>query len=193
MRIISGKYKGRVIKMPTGIRPTQNKVRKALFDILADVKGFEVLELFAGSGAIGLEALSWGAKRVVFVENNRNTLKFLKSNLSFLPQDSYEIIPLDVGKALKLLLRRGEKFDFVFLDPPYQGSLSKKTLQRLSACDILTRYGYVVIQHFGKVVLPEAARRITCWRNARYGDTILTFYRKSDKGATPKQSGLSIY
>ncbi len=82
MRIISGKYKGRTLKRPKGIRPTQDKVRKALFDILADVKDLSFLDLFAGSGAVGIEALSLGAKEVVFVEQDRRCIEKIKENIS---------------------------------------------------------------------------------------------------------------
>lgn len=178
MRIISGKYKGRIIKGPLGIRPTQDKVRKALFDILGDIQGLSFLELFAGTGAVGLEALSQGAKEVMFVEKERRCAKIIKDNLSLLGYLGYSVIALDVFEALKQLGKRGEKFDIIFLDPPYYKDLTKKTLQILSACDILTEPGFIVAQHFKKDNLPDALGDLTLFRQARYGDTVLSFYRK---------------
>ena len=115
MRIISGKYKGRLIKMPKGIRPTQNKVRKALFDILGDIKGLSFLELFAGSGAVGIEALSKGAKEVVFVEEDRRCVEQIKENLKLIGLLSYPVMALDIAKALKNLAEKKKNFDIVFL------------------------------------------------------------------------------
>ena len=91
MRIITGKYKGRVIKMPKGIRPTQDKVRKALFDILGDISEMSFLELFAGSGAIGIEALSRGAKEAEFVEEKRDCARQIAANLAFIKAGAHRI------------------------------------------------------------------------------------------------------
>lgn len=176
MHIISGKYKGRTIKIPKGIRPTQNKVRKAVFDILADVSGLRVLELFAGSGAVGLEALSLGAAEAVFVEGRHSAAAVLRSNLSFLPEASYEVIAKDALRAIERLSDGGERFDLIFLDPPYYKGLAKKILQTISGYDIVSAAGNIVVQCFRKDELPQGEGRITCWKQARYGDTILAFY-----------------
>lgn len=119
MRIISGRLKGRVINMPKGIRPTQDKVRKALFDILADIEGLSFLELFAGSGAVGLEAASAGASYVVFVEKNPACIRALKRNFTYLPTGSYCLLPFDAFEAVKRLAQECQKFNIIFLDPPY--------------------------------------------------------------------------
>lgn len=179
MRIISGRYKSRVIKIPRGIRPTQGKVRKAIFDILGDIEGLSFLELFAGSGAVGIEALSHGAKEVVFVENDRRCLKKLKDNLSSIAADSCSLLPLGGLKAIKKLARNRHKFDLIFLDPPYQGGLSKKTLKTLASYDILTSTGLVIVQHFNRDSLPEETGDLILFKQACYGDTILSFYKKA--------------
>ena len=177
MRIISGKYKGRLIKMPKGIRPTQNKVRKALFDILGDIKGLSFLELFAGSGAVGIEALSKGAKEVVFVEEDRRCVEQIKENLKLIGLLSYPVMALDIAKALKNLAEKKKNFDIVFLDPPYYEGLAKKTLQTLGACDIVAPNGFVIVQHFKKDDLPEASGDLVLFKQAKYGDTVLSFYK----------------
>ncbi|MBU0549663.1 MAG: 16S rRNA (guanine(966)-N(2))-methyltransferase RsmD [Candidatus Omnitrophica bacterium] len=212
MRIITGKFKGRIIKMPKGIRPTQDKVRKALFDILGDIKGMSFIELYAGSGAVGLEALSQGASRVVFVEKDRAHVKIIKNNLSALGLGDeqagglacYWLIEMDAGRAIERLQQKKEEFDIIFLDPPYyqslaprfgstplivsrsvskdavSESLSKKTLKILSRCDIVSACSLVVCQHFKKDILPESAGNLILIKQAKYGDTLLSFYRKTD-------------
>jgi 16S rRNA (guanine(966)-N(2))-methyltransferase RsmD len=179
MRIISGKYKGRIIKIPKGIRPTQDKVRKAIFDILGDITGLSFLELFAGSGAVGLEALSQGAKEAVFVESGPAAVKIIKENLLSLPCPDGRVIAQDALRAVKELGQRKEKFDIIFLDPPYYQGLTKKALQSLGGCDILTAYGLVAAQHFKKDNLPEGAGDLALFKQARYGDTVLSFYRRA--------------
>lgn len=211
MRIISGKYKGRAIEAPKGIRPTQDNVRKALFDILGDIEGLSFIDLYAGSGAVGLEALSCGAKSALFVEEDRQAVKVIQANLNSLKSQvsgfratiyhetcdmRYEtiIINKDVFEAIPLFFNNKQKFDVIFLDPPYykgkaprlrsgltkeEGeSLTKKTLQILGAYDILSGYGLVVAQHFKKDKLPETAENLTLVKQASYGDTLLSIYNK---------------
>ena len=202
MRIIGGRYKGRVIKLPKGIRPTQDKVRKALFDILGDIEGLSFLELFAGSGAIGFEALSRGAAGLTLVEYNRDCLSAIKKNIESLALKAPALYPQEVQGAIKALHKEEKKFDIIFLDPPYYKgkaprhctlekiagssgsreevgeSLTKKTLQILGAYDILAPNGFVVVQHFKKDGLPQESGELRLVKEARYGDTILSFYRK---------------
>ncbi|MFA5063595.1 MAG: 16S rRNA (guanine(966)-N(2))-methyltransferase RsmD [Candidatus Omnitrophota bacterium] len=191
MRITTGKFKGRNIGMPGGIRPTQAKARKAVFDILGDIEGLAFLELFAGSGAVGLEAASRGAREVIFVENEPGVLKTLASNTSVL-SSRYLIIPLDVQKALARLSKEGKRFDIIFLDPPYfklnvsesgvdEESLAKKTLKTLEACDILAPNGLIIVQHFDKENLPVELGVLSLFRNYTYGSTILSLYRKENR------------
>lgn len=181
MHIMGGKYKGRAIHMPKGIRPTQDKVRKALFDILGDIKGLSFLELFAGSGIVAIEALSQGAKEVVFVERDKRCLKTIKENILLVGSLGLdvELLGRNVFIAIKQLKQRKEKFDIIFLDPPYYRDLAKKTLQALSQYDILAPNGFVIIQHFKRDNLPDASGVLTLFKQARYGDTLLSFYRKS--------------
>lgn len=179
MRIISGKYKGRIIKMPHGIRPTQNKVRKALFDTLGDIKGLSFLELFAGSGAIGIEALSHNAKKAVFVENDRNCLKRIEESLSGIGALHYKIVALNAQEALKRLGKEKERFDIIFMDPPYYVAMAKKTLQTLGGYDILAPNGFVIVQHFKRDNLPVSMGDLTLFKESKYGDTFLSFYKKA--------------
>lgn len=202
MRIASGKLKGLVLKSPLGIRPTQEIVKKSLFDILGrELSGIKFLDLFAGSGNIGIEALSLGAEEVILVENDRASLLNLRQNLALVAAKSdvkISFIAKDVLEAIELLCSQGEQFDIIFLDPPYyQGkaprpavwrdsesreevseSLTKKTLNKLAACDILTLPGQVIVQHYKKDVLLKQVGNLTLTRQVQYGETILSFYFK---------------
>ena len=179
MRIISGKFKGRQIKTKKRTRPTQTKLRKALFDILKDkVSGSLFLELFCGTGSIGIEAISRNAKGVVFVDKDSDCIKILKDNLSFIPPNTYSILKSDVFEAINILFKNKKIFDIVFLDPPYYKELAKKSLNKLSNCDILSPNGIIVVQHYKKDLIPEKINRLAIFRQEKYGDTILSFYRK---------------
>ena len=179
MRILTGKYKGKAIALPKGIRPTQDKVRKALFDILGDIEGLSFLELFAGSGAVGFEAVSRGAAELVLVEYNRDCQLAIKKNIESLKLKACDLYPFEAEKAIQCLHKDKRKFDIIFLDPPYYKEESKKTLQILGACDILAPTGFIVVQHFKKDDLPDDLGVFGLFRTAKYGDTLLSFYRKA--------------
>ena len=179
MRITTGKYKGRIITAPKGIRPTEERVRKAFFDIMGDISGLSFLELFAGSGAMGFEALSQGASNVLFVEKDRQAVKAIEHNLKALGIASHaELIAADVQEIIPALAGRGRKFDLIFLDPPYYRGTAEKTLQRLAEYDILQNPGYLVIQHFKRDPIPDRQGTFFSFKQAHYSDTLLTFYRK---------------
>ena len=181
MRIITGQHKGRAITMPKGIRPTQSKVRKAIFDILGDVSGLSFLELFAGTGAVGFEAASRGAAEVELVELDRGCQRAIEENIRALKLESCHLRMQEAQEAVRDLFRRGKKFDLIFLDPPYYREFSKKTLQTLSDYDILFDNGLLVVQHFKKDELPDTLGVLNLFKRSRYGDTVLSFYRKLKK------------
>lgn len=167
--------------MPRGIRPTQDKVRKAIFDTVQDLEGVSFLELFAGSGSVGFEAASRGADPVVMVEQNRESLKVLMDNMAALKFKECQLIPWDAEKALERLYKEKRTFNVVFFDPPYYLDLPKKTLQLLVAYDIVAPDGLVIIQHHRKDLLPDTLGVLRLLRNAKYGETRLTYYRKQEK------------
>ncbi|HTZ11497.1 MAG TPA: 16S rRNA (guanine(966)-N(2))-methyltransferase RsmD [Candidatus Margulisiibacteriota bacterium] len=181
MRITTGIYKGRNIGVPKGIRPTQDKVRKALFDILGDVEGESFLELFAGSGGVGFEALSRGARELVLVEQNQDCLLAIRKNIDSLAAKSCITYPLEAEKAIAALHKDGRRFDIIFLDPPYYKDMAKKILQMLGPYDILAPDGFVVVQHFKKDSLPVENEGLVLVKEAGYGDTFLSFYRRQKK------------
>ncbi|MDO8662847.1 MAG: 16S rRNA (guanine(966)-N(2))-methyltransferase RsmD [Candidatus Omnitrophota bacterium] len=180
MRITTGIYKGRNLGMPKGIRPTQNKTRKALFDILGNnVEGLSFLELFAGSGAVGFEALSRGAKVSVLVEEDPECVSAIKKNIELLKVfGSCILYPIDSQRAIKSLHQSGKSFDIIFLDPPYYQDLVKKTLQTLEAYDILSPNGLIIAQHFKKENLPDDLGVLSLFKQYKYGSTLLSLFRK---------------
>ena len=179
MRIITGQYKSRLLKSPQGIRPTEDRVRKALFDILGEVTGLSFLELFAGSGSVGFEAISQGAGEVVFVESQRQSIQAIEANIKSLGcEEGAKVICQDAFRAVDNMSKNRQKFDLIFLDPPYYKGLAEKMLQTLGECDILHLSGYVIIQHFKKDLVGEKAGKLALLRQEQYGDTILSFYVK---------------
>lgn len=189
MRVIAGKYKSRIIKMPRGprIRPTKDRVREALFGIIGEFAvGASVLDLFAGSGAFGIEAVSRGAKRAVFIDREGSCIKTIKENLNTLNINGKisTVIKMDAFRAIDFLSRRKETFDLVLLDPPYHKGLAKKSLIKLDRHDILKPPCIVVCEHHKNDTMPEMMDNITSYRTVRYGDVCLTFYKgkREDQG-----------
>lgn len=181
MRIIGGTFKGRIIEMPKDIRPTSDKVREALFEILKSaIEESIFMDLYCGSGAVGIEALSRGAKRVIFVDNNIRSILALKRNIKIfnIAQYSIDIYTKEVIKFLKAFEKQALEPDIIFLDPPYYRDIAKNTLLELSKCDILTKHALVIVEAFKKDILSERIGNLEKFRSCKYGDTKLEFYRK---------------
>jgi len=159
------------------VRPTLDKVREAIFDILnRSVAGRRVLDLYAGSGSLGIEAISRGAKIAIFIDNSPTCIKTIRENLENLGfKEKGKAIRLDAGKALRYLEQRRERFDLVFIDPPY--GEARKSLRQVVSFDILLPYCVVVVEHYKKEVLPKKVVSLGLRKEARYGDTCLAFYQ----------------
>ena len=187
MKILSGTFKGRNFFMPEGVRPTQNIVRKAVFDMLGqDIEGLTFLELFAGSGAMGLEALSRHAAQVVWVEKDFRCAQVIEENLKVLnvnahgsPRVAVEVIAGDVFVVIKQLAKQNKTFDIIFLDPPYDAELTKKTLKTLGAHDILHPNSFVIVEHCASENLPDLAGRFFLVRQRRHGGSVLSILQKA--------------
>jgi len=192
MKILTGLYRGRIIKMPKGIRPTQDVHRKALFDMLQGViEEAKFLDLFAGSGAVGLEAMSRGAAEVVWVEKDEGCAQVIRENLEGLEAGAktlnaqYRVLAQDAFLAIPFLHRKAQVFDIIFLDPPYyQGEKSrhrdlwaKKTLQTLTGYDILSPNGLVVCQHSRQEELPQTIGNLNLIKAKKDGTTVISFYQ----------------
>lgn len=150
MRVVAGIYRGRKLASPDfdGVRPTTDRVKESLFDIVQGcVRGATVLDLFAGSGALGIEAVSRGAEKVYFCDNNNRSVALLKQNLSFVPQEKYEIIKSDYSDALRTMANRGIKFDLVLCDPPYALKLGGEIVKLLYKYNLLNRGATVTVEH----------------------------------------------
>ncbi len=182
MRIIAGQYKSRLISMPKGVdmRPTQDKVRGAIFNILGDLSGKRVLELFAGSGAFGIEAISRGARYVTFVDNNFRCAETIRANLQSLgvAESVYGIIRANALNVLPGLSKDESKYDIVFLDPPYYEGLAKKCLINIDLYDILAPNSVIFVEHFKKDTLTTDLKTLVFDKDRRYGDTVVSIYRK---------------
>lgn len=180
MRIISGKLKGRKLTSFRGqrIRPTSDRVREAIFDILAiEWGGKEVLDLFAGTGGLGIEALSRGAHRLVFVENHPQALLVLKRNLRALNlTESCELLKLKVEAGIGYAERNRWTFDVVFIDPPYAMGLADSTLRLIAESSILKTSSLVVVEHPCNEKFFELYRPLKMVDQRRYGKTGVSFF-----------------
>jgi 16S rRNA (guanine(966)-N(2))-methyltransferase RsmD len=182
MKIIAGTLKGRRLVTPRSerTRPTADQVRIALMDTLMPVlDGARVLDLFAGAGGVGLEALSRGAAHATFVERAAPAVAALERNVSALGLgDRARVLRDDTRRALGRLAREGARFDIVFLDPPYDTDLVATTLAALGASDLLAPDAVVVAQHFTKRVPAAQIGVLSAYRARRFGETTLTFFRR---------------
>lgn len=185
MNIVAGKYKGRKIKnLPSRkVRPTSSKVRESIFSIIKlsetatvfyEGKTF-MLDLFAGSGIMGLEALSRGAANVVYVEKKPEALKVLKQNISI--AECPEKVRIIAGDSLKKLEKFKEKeFNFIFVDPPYNNGLYEPVLEKIRNNNILKENGFIILEHNSKDKMCDIVERydFKAYREKSYGDTGIT-------------------
>jgi len=185
MRIISGIQKGRRLLTPKNksIRPTSDRVKESIFNILGDaVEGKIVLDLFAGTGNLGIEALSRGAKRVVFVEKGREAIRLIEKNLSLCGfKLNSEIIPKDVHRAIGILKIRGEFFDLIIMDPPYEKGLIQMTLKKLQSERIYHDNSLLIIEHNHRELLPDPTIGWELIKQKKIGETLISFLVPSDK------------
>ena len=185
MKIIAGIFKNRNIYMPFGIRPTQHTVRKSLFDLLGqDMEGVAFLDLFGGSGAVAIEAVSRGAKKVVIVEKDPKCARVIVENMELLGIEcglerdvQATLIEGDSFATIKMMERKKLRFDVVFIDPPFGRGLAKKALKTLEAYDILHPHYMVVVSHDKKETLPDALGRFRVFKQKKYGSTNITIYK----------------
>ncbi|ABO50602.1 putative methyltransferase [Desulforamulus reducens MI-1] len=181
MRIIAGTARGRKLKSPKGMttRPTSDRVREALFNILSSyVPGSRFLDLFSGTGAVAIEALSRGAEKATLVERDKNTARIIYDNLRMCNVlDKAEVLTVDVSQATLIMRRKKETFDLIFIDPPYKKGFEVPTLEKIQECHLLSSDGILVVESDQKDLPPDLVGNLTATRRERYGDTALTFYR----------------
>ncbi len=183
MKVIAGKAKGRQLRFPKlpkvkRLRPLTGQAKEALFNILVkENPGARFLDLFAGTGSVGIEALSRGARLAIFVEQDRNVVETLRENIELTGfSDRSEIFCLDVMKALKVLEREKCRFDIVFMGAPYGTPLLEEAMKGIASIDIVEAGGVVVAEHSIRDRISDSYGKFAKARDARYGDTVLSFY-----------------
>lgn len=186
MRIVAGKYGSRSIRSLRGmaLRPTSDRLRETLFNILGPtVEGAFFVDVYAGTGAVGIEALSRGADEVIFIEKHAAAVTLIQRNLSELEiTDGFEILAKDAVKGLDLLANRrfggAVQADFIFLDPPYADREEyDRVLEFLDRSHLLARNARVIVEHARRMTLPAQFTRLELSRTVEQGDTCLSFYR----------------
>lgn len=176
MKIISGKYKGRVLKGfdIKGTRPTMNRVKESVFAMIQNkIENSVCLDLFAGSGNLGIEALSNGAKECVFVDYNRIAVQTIKENLASLNIKEYLVYQMDYRKALSFFKEHHWKFDIIFLDPPYDDCLINSVLEMIKEYDLLKEHGIIVCEYEKEKVSTQC---FSIMKERKYGSKYVTIY-----------------
>ncbi len=182
LQVLTGTAKGKRLKVPRGnvVRPPTSRIKKSIFDTLGDISGFKVLDIFAGSGSLGIESLSRDALHVTFIEKNPLVYKALRGNISLCGfNDRATLVPYHYEAALKKLQKRGERFNLIFIDPPYilyGKQLVDDFINRAS--EMLEDGGVIVIEHNYKIEnTPAGFLRIT----KPFGGTHVSFFRRGGK------------
>ena len=180
MRVITGSARGRRLKEIEGLetRPTTDRVKEALFSVIQfDIEGRRVLDLFAGTGQLGIEALSRGAESAVFVEQRKDAVQAVRENLVVCGlSDRARVVSGDAMSYLK----SGEKFDLIFLDPPYASGLLEQALEEIARFDICRRHGIIVAESAADKALPPLSAPYAVHREYRYGKIKLTVYHRNE-------------
>ncbi len=185
MRVISGASKGKVLKIPKGLhtRPTSDKVKEALFSMIHfHIPGSIVLDLFSGTGSLGIEALSRGAEKAYFVDNHPKSIQTIKENIHSTGYGSKSVVLFcDAQKAIQKLVSADEQIDIVFMDPPYHENLILPCIYTMIEKKLLKKTGLLIIEHDQKEKLPECIDILSKIKEKRYGNTRITIYAEEEK------------
>jgi 16S rRNA (guanine966-N2)-methyltransferase len=181
MRVIAGKYRSRRLRTPSfsSVRPTSDRLRETLFNILGpSVEDSLFVDLYAGTGAIGIEAISRGAREVFFIDHDPACISLMRQNLESLDiRAGVEVIKADAERGLEKLAARHLIADFIFFDPPYSDDNYMDILDYLDASHLVAPQGIVIAEHSSKLELPERLVRLERTRLLEQGDAALSFYR----------------
>ena len=181
MRIITGKARGLKLTTPKNmdVRPTSDRVKESLFNIIGTkIVGTHVLDLFAGTGNLGLEAWSRGAEKVVFIDESQASLQLVRSNIAKAKAEKETtVIKGNAVKAIADLAARGERFDFIFCDPPYNKGLPAQIIEQVAKYDIVISGGYLIVEHSQHESLSELPLKLEIIRSEKYGETLISFLR----------------
>lgn len=183
VRVISGSARGLKLNTPGDdrVRPTTDRVKESMFNIIQDwVYDSQVLDLFAGSGALGIEALSRGASQAVFCDNSLDSIKIIKSNIEKARvADRSQIVSGDFKRCLRDMEAKNQSFDMIFVDPPYYEGLFEEVLDTIRSCKILKKDGMVIVEHDAKKPIGQV-EGLEVYKEKKYGITMLTFYCLED-------------
>ena len=194
MRVIAGTYRSRILKSldSKSLRPTSDRLRETLFNILSpQVAGTLFVDLFAGSGAVGIEALSRGARDVLFVENHPPAAKLIQQNLHSLNiRKGATVLTMDATRALEKIQQRQNdpafSYDYIFLDPPYAAAEEyQRVMDFLSTAKFVSQNSIIIAEHRSKFALPEKFSTLQRVRILRQGDASLSFYRHAPALSSP--------
>lgn len=182
--MIAGAYRGRSLRAVAGaeVRPTSDRLRETLFNILSpSIRGSRFLDLCAGSGAVGIEALSRGASHVTFIESSRRARSSIEANLRTLGiADGARLITRDALTALKHLAEMSEQFDLVFFDPPYASELYDNVLSKLAESNLIGPDSIVIVEHRAKHRLAASFSHLKLYRQVKQGESAFSFYKLED-------------
>ena len=180
MKVISGTLKGRNIEGYNidGTRPTMDRVKESLFGMIQDyIKDSIVLDLFAGSGQLGIEAISNGSKLCYFIDNNNEVIKILNKNITNLKiKDNSKIILSDWKKFLNSSSEKNIKFDLIFVDPPYDYNVYEKILDKVSSLNLLNNNGLIILEHHN-LSFKDNYNNLTLYKQKKYGNKSVNIYK----------------
>lgn len=181
MRVISGKCRGTHLVAPEGMetRPTTDRIKETLFNMIAfDLPECQFLDLFSGSGAIGIESLSRGAKQAVFVDQGDKALSCIRENLEKTKlKGSAQVLACSAQEAIRLLGQKKETFDIIFMDPPYALEGIDQLIQGIADYDLLKEDGYIILERSTKSIV-NLPHNLVLWKEKRYKTTTLSFIKK---------------
>ena len=185
MRVISGKARGLKLNTPKNedVRPTTDRVKESLFNIINFyVMDNNILDLFAGTGSLGIECLSRGAHKCVFVDKSKESMAIVKSNIKKARvENESTVLNLDFKSAINSLALKKEKFDVIFMDPPYYENMFIECLKSIDKFNLLDEDGIIVVEHDTKDLFEDSIGRLNKSREKKYGNTTLTFYKLEEQ------------
>ena len=185
MRVISGKARGLKLDTPKNqdVRPTTDRVKESLFNMISSyIMDSNILDLFAGTGSLGIECLSRGAKNCVFVDKSKDSINIVRSNVKKARvENESTILNVDFKDAVKKLSTQNQKFDVIFMDPPYYENMFIECLKSIDEFNLLDEDGIIVVEHDTKDLFEDSIGRLNKSREKKYGNTTLTFYKLEEQ------------
>ena len=185
LRVISGKARGLKLDTPKNqdVRPTTDRVKESLFNMISSyIMDSNILDLFAGTGSLGIECLSRGAKNCIFVDKSKDSINIVRSNIKKARVENESmILNVDFKGAVKKLSTQNQKFDVIFMDPPYYENMFIECLKSIDEFNLLDEDGIIVVEHDTKDLFEESIGRLNKSREKKYGNTTLTFYKLEEQ------------